>query len=182
MNLTKNTISSARYFIFLTCLLVLPFGCLGPVKYNPGIYTRVVTGNITVEKPSAQGKSFVLIQNYHRTFLETSKGYLYRVTASIAYPDEKGSYSVAFDTNTVQLDLTFYADGCVTNANRFHRTLGIGKYEYNVELKEDTTWRNNYYLFIKPTLMEYITEERYLMTQRDKLFIGDWLSKVENEF
>lgn len=165
-------------FLFV---FVLFTGCSGMSDYQVGLYSTSVDGVITGISDVKTDEVFILVLNYHRTLLETSEGFLNRVTASLVYPNERGEYSALFDTDTTTLDLRIYAKGKLLESAKYHRSLGIGVYEYDVSLQKDENWKNTFYLMVKPHLVEFITEERYMMSQMDKLFIGDWLSKVEDE-
>ncbi len=167
-------------FIVLSGLIIAASGCSSEVSYSPGIYTHHVQGKVSVESELTEDRPFIVVQKHHRTFFETSDGYLNRVSVSISRPDLKGNYSIEFGADTTQLDLIFYANGFLTDSFRFHRTLGIGKYGYDITLKKDKGWRNSFFLLIKPTLIAYVTEKRYKMPESDKYFVGDWLSKVED--
>lgn len=156
-------------------------GCSSSPDYQAGLYTKSVAGTIRPSAAHEEARCFVLVLNYHRTLIETSEGYLSRVTASLVYPDQEGNYKATFDADTVTLELAFYAKGHLVLNQQFHRSLGIGAYNFNVKLKEDVDWKNSYYLMIKPSLSDYITEGRYLMNQFDKHYIGEWLAGIDEE-
>ncbi len=166
----------------LICLLIAfsLTSCSGSGGYNIGLYTKTVKGTIHFSSEIKTKEAFILVLNYHRTLIETSEGYLSRVTASIEHPNENGEYSASFDADTTKLDLMIYAENCLIESGRFQRTLGVGSYINDKQMQKDENWRNTYYLMIKPVLIEYINEDRYLMNQMDKYYLGEWLSKSED--
>lgn len=169
-------------FCLVFLILAIAFvGCSEKTDYKVGIYSISVDGSIQKSEGLTKDNAFILVINHHRTLLETSEGYLHRVTASIVHPNKNGAYSARFDTDTTTLDIRVFARNSLVESQRFHRSLGIGRYIYNVSLKTDDNWGNNYYLLIKPYLIDFITEERYLMSKMDKLFIGNWLSDIEDQ-
>lgn len=182
LHLRKTFFSGAicrRGIILLLLGGMLLSGCSPSGDFQWGVYTKQVKGRIVTEENLGTAKPFLLVMNYHRTLIETSSGYLSRVTAFVAYPDGDGDFSVPFDADTVSLDIAVYAKGSVVKRERFRRSLAIGSYTYNVKLIRDENWRNNYYLKIKPFLVEFITEQRYLMNRIDKLYIGEWLAEMD---
>ncbi len=166
-------------FILILGLLV---GCSHSFEYRAGLYTKSVEGLVRTDSQSPAGEPFILVLNYHRTLIETSEGFLNRASAFVAYPDGEGKYSIPFDTDTVKLELNFYAKGYLLMNQQFHRSIGVGSYRFDVNLVEDKDWKNSYFLMIKPVLVEYITEDRFLMNQFDKYHIGQWLSEIDEEF
>lgn len=173
-------ISVAKFIIFLLVLLGA-FSCSSNVDIKSGLYTKTVEGEITADDSGLSEYPFVLVLNFHRTLMETSEGFLNRVSASIAYPDEEGRYSASFSSDTVKLQLMYYDYEKQVAFAEFSRSIGIGSYLYNITLAKDEDWRNSYYLNIKPVLIEYITEKRFQMNQMDRKFIGDWLSRADEK-
>ncbi len=169
-------------WLMVCCILAILPGCSSSLDYDFGLYTKSVTGTLSIRDADTAHRPFILVKNYHRTFMETSQGYLNRVTASVALPDAKGRYLVPYSADTVKLELTYYAQNSHTRVQEFHRSLGVGSYTFNVRLEEDKNWKDSYYLFIKPVLIEFITEKRYQMNQVDKLFIGEWLAAADKQF
>ncbi len=182
LNRIRTTVNKTLKYIGVLGWICFIFGCSGSLIYHPGIYTRFVKGKIFLESASVNERPFIIVRKHHKTFLKTSEGYLRRITASVIKPDQNGFYRIVFGTEVGQLDVMYFAKGFISDSFSFHRTLGIDSYEYNVALKPDKNWRNSFFLLMKPTLAEYIIEDRYRMTQADKLFIGDWLDEVENDF
>ncbi|MCP4750341.1 MAG: hypothetical protein GY866_05585 [Proteobacteria bacterium] len=159
--------------------ITLIAGCSDKVTYHPGLVTDRIEGKIILDSNSKQEQPFILVRKHNRTLIETSDGYLHRISASIVHPNKDGFYTIDFETAVDRMDLMFLARGFQTNYFSFRRTLGIGKYEYNVGLEEDPNWKDTFFLLIKPTLSEYITEQRYRMKNYDQLFIGNWISEIE---
>ncbi len=151
------------------------------MEYKTGLYTKSVEGIVLPSLQHPEAETFILVVNYHRTLIETSGGYLSRATASVVYPDDEGKFSASFDADTVTLELTFYSKRHMVLNQQFHRSLGIGSYNFDIRLKEDVDWKNSYYLMIKPTLVDFVTEDRYLMSQYDKHHIGEWLAAIDEE-
>jgi hypothetical protein len=152
------------------------------LEYEVGLYTKSVNGVLNIKDAAPSHRPFILVRDYHRTFIETSQGYLNRVTASVVLPNAKGKYSVPYSSDTVKLELTYYAHNNHMRVQEFQRSLGIGSYTFDVNLEEDKDWKNSYHLFIKPVLIEFITEQRYRMNNVDKYFIGEWLAAAEEQF
>jgi hypothetical protein len=173
--------NSLKTITILIAVSLILGSCSSSIDYDAGLYTKTVEGRIKATNQSSEDKVFVLVLNYHRTLLETSEGYLNRVTAFVTYPDDEGRYSASFDTDTVKLELAFFAKKHFVMNQQFHRTIGVGSYRFDVVLKQDKDWKNSYYLMIKPWLIEYIIEDRYLMSQFDKHQIGEWLAEIDEE-
>lgn len=174
---------AAKYSILFSVLvgsLIISPGCSDQVKYHAGLVTGSVAGKILLDPDLGKEHIFILVQEHHRTFIKTSEGYLIRISASVAHPDENGYYSIPFAAEVVRLDLRVVARGYQVVFFSFNRTLGIGRYEYNKTLTRAPNWRDSFFLLIKPVLSEYITEERYLMKRFDQLFLGNWLSETED--
>lgn len=167
---------------FIGVSLLGGYGCSSHLSYKAGLYTKKVSGKVSIEKPDDANRPFILVLDYHRTMMEMSDGYLSRVTAFIIRPDEKGHYRAPFSADTVRLELMFYAYNRQIVSQAFRRSLGIGGYQFDIELKEDNDWRNTYYLIVKPTLIEYITEKRYRMSDFDRYYIGEWLTEADERF
>ena len=165
----------------LVLLLGFLVGCTSSFEYKAGLYTKSVEGVVQTSLTHPETRPFILVLNYHRTLIETSEGYLNRATAFVAYPDMDGKYSVSFDADTVSLELSFFAKEHFLVNQQFKRSIGIGKYKYDVQLKEDKDWKNSYFLIVKPVLIEFITEDRFQMNQFDKYHIGQWLSDIDEE-
>ena len=164
------------------CILAILAGCSSSLDYEIGLYTKTVKGMLSIKDAEASHRPFILVRNYRRTLIETSQGHLNRVTASVILPNAKGRYLVPFSTDTVKLELTYYAQNSHMRVQEFHRSLGVGSYTFDVTLAEDENWKDSYYLFIKPVLIEFITEKRYQMNQVDKLFLGEWLAAADEQF
>ena len=121
-----------------------------------------------------------LVRKHNRTFIESSSGPLYRVSAGIIRPVE-GRYQVDMESEVNRVELVFYARGHRPVYYSFKRTLGIGEYIFNVRLKPDAGWRDSYFLLIKPELTNYIVEPRFNMRTSDQLFLGEWMDRAESE-
>ncbi len=154
-------------------------GCSKHVDYRLGVVTRFVSGRLTAGVNSTESQPFIVVRKYNRTLIENDDGFLYRVSAEIAYPDN-GEYSVKMDWGVDQVELMFLSRNYIPVIHHFKRTLGVGEYIYHVKLQKDSTWQNNYYLLIKPVLSEYILEQRFNMRQSDQLFLGQWMDRAED--
>jgi len=166
----------------VTWLLVVWLGgCADQVTHHPGLVTHTVYGQIQLDPDSDPSRSFVVVRRHDTTLIESSTGYLSRLSALVVHPDKDGRYSVRFEPETRQLDLTFIARGFLPVSFSFRRTLGIGSYEYPVLLRKDPQWKDNYFLLIKPALVNVIAESRYRLTSLEQLFLGDWMDETENQ-
>ena len=163
-------------------LLLFAPGCSDKIKYSAGFVTTSVKGKIELAQNAEPDRVFIVVRKYHRTLLESSGGYLHRLSASIVHLDDRGYYKIPLDSEVDRIDLLIVAEGYRSGQQSFRRTLGIGSYQYDTMLEMDPNWHNNYYLLIKPMLSEYITEERFRMDTSDQMFLGNWFSEVEAEF
>lgn len=136
-------------------------------------------GTIQLIDKSKNSSTFILVRKHNRSFIETSKGPLDRVSVAIIHPENDGTYTVYFDDATINLEILFLAKNHRSQSLRLSRTLGIGHYEADVELLADRNWKNNFYFVIKPLLSDYITESRYQLPEHEKKFLGDWLTNAE---
>jgi hypothetical protein len=170
-----------RSGFLLILLLAAAFwsGCSEHVDYRLGIVTSSVSGKLTAGGDLTESRLFIIVRKYNRTLIENADGFLYRVSAEIAYPDN-GEYSVKMDWGVDQVELMFLSRNYIPVIHHFKRTLGVGEYIYHVKLQKDATWQNNYYLLIKPVLSEYILEQRFNMRQTDQLFLGQWMDRTED--
>jgi len=172
-----------RFAILLICGVLFFFsGCSDKIDYSAGIVTMMVEGSINLDQHSYSNQAFVITRKYHRSFVSSSTGNLYRVSASIVRPDENGHFEVRLNSEVDRVDLMVVAEGYQFAQQSFQRTLGIGSYSFQAKLEKDPNWRDNYYLLIKPTLSEYITEQRYRMKNTDQMFLGDWFNEVEKDW
>ena len=160
-------------------LIFIGAGCSKEINYKPGLLTGAIRGKIIYESNDEDGYPFLIIQEYHQTLIEMSGGYLSRVSAAVVQPDEKGNYSVEFETGVNRLDLVFVFRGHYTQTANFKRTLGVGEYEFNVTFNKDDDWVNNYYVLVKPTLINYIVEKRYRIREIEKQYLVDWIDETE---
>jgi len=167
----------------LVCWAALPIfaGCAGQADFHLGVVTRSITGTMVVEGEPEQVQPFILVRKHNRTLIETSGGYLHRVSAEIIRPDG-GNYAVDMGAEVDRVELTFLGRRHRPVSFAFNRTLGIGEYVFNAHLHPDAAWRDSYYLLIRPELIEYIIEQRYLMRRSDQLFLGEWMDRTESQF
>ena len=168
----------------LFCILALEgiSSCSPKIGYNFGVVTSHVEGTISSESGQIQSGTFIIVQQYNRTFFETSRGYLHNVSAILIFPDKKGKYRATFGADIDRLDLFFVAEGHRIASETFTRTLGIGSYEYNAVMHPDPTFKETFYLSTKPTLSDFIVEKRYKMPQTQQMFLGNWLKKIEKTY
>ena len=157
-------------------------GCSKDVQISPGLVTLRIEGKIELSSGSRIIRPFVLARKHHRTLIQTATGYLYRVSALIIHPNERGDYTIHMENDVDEVELQIIAAGHRSAQHIFRRTIGIGSYRFNTELKKDLNYRENYYILIKPALSEYITEQRYKMDRIDQMFLSDWFTQVESNF
>ncbi len=163
-------------------MIVFVFGCSSKVGYHIGIVTSHVAGTIGFENKEKRTNVFLLVKKYIRTFYENSQGYLHHVNASIQFPNDKGEYEVSFDADVDKIDLLFISPGHLIESKSFSRTLGVGSYEYNVTMRPDSSFKDSFYLSIKPSLSEFILEPRYKMPQSQQMFLGNWFKRIEDTY
>ena len=168
--------------MFCIVVLGLVASCASRIGYTVGVVTGRVEGIISFDSSHTQPAAFIVVKQYNRTFMETSKGYLHSVSAVLVFPKENGEYSVPFNSDVDQLDLFFFAKGHRVDSETFPRTLGIGSYHYNVALRSDPMFRESFYLSIKPMLSEFILEDRYEMPQNQQMFLSDWFREIEETY
>lgn len=166
------------YWVALVLIVIL-MGCTGQLKVHPGFVTGSVIGNIESYSDFDGQKPFIVIRKHNRTLIESSTGYLHRISAALVHPDESGNYLLPLGAGVDQLDIIFIAEGFQMVTYQVRRSLGIGKYEFNVKLKTTPNWRDHFYFVIKPVLTEFIVEQRYRMRQMDQLHISNWIERVE---
>jgi hypothetical protein len=157
--------------------LIVP-GCSKQVTYHAGVYTGSVFGHIQLEMDTED--AFVIVRRYDLTLIETAGGYRHRLSASVLDPGSDGIYSVPFLPETRRLDLTFVARDHRPVSFSFQRTLGVGAFEYDVSLVKDGRWKENYFLAIRPVLVDLIVEGRYRLSPMEQLFLGNWMDETEN--
>lgn len=160
------------------CLLIFSAGCSDHTDYRLGIVTRLISGSLVVNGEPAAVEPIVIVRKYNRTLIETSGGYLYRVSAEVVYPID-GRYRVQMGAETNRVELTFLGRFHTPLTYQFKRTLGVSEYIYNARLKSDPAWRDSYFLLIKPALTEYIVEQRFNMRKSDQLFLAEWMDRAE---
>ncbi|MBU2648853.1 hypothetical protein KKI24_29370 [bacterium] len=161
--------------------LVLIEGCSDQLDYRVGVVTRSVSGKMKVSGNLTDVQPIILVRKYNRTLIESSTGYLYRVSAEIVYP-QSGMYTVDMAAEVDRVELMFLGRYHTPVSYQFKRTLGVREYIYNVRLQKDPGWRESYFLLIKPILAEYIVEQRFRMSPSDQLFLGQWMDKTEDTF
>ncbi|MGK0289720.1 MAG: hypothetical protein ACI86H_001166 [bacterium] len=170
--------------VFVSCMIFLS-SCSGKGKYHAGLYTTEVYGKVslgnltTLPELSEEERPFILVQKYHRLFIQTSQGYLERVSASIVYPQPDGSYIVKLGDEVTRLDLFYIAKGYLQDVVNFRRSLGIGKIEYNPILRLDPNWQQSFSIQLRPFLSGFVVEQRYQMPLLDQVFLGKWLNPEE---
>lgn len=162
-------------------VLLILAGCSDHTDYYLGVVTRSISGKMVVEGDVTDDQPFILVRKFNRTLIETSNGYLYRVTAGIIRP-VNGQYHVSMEAEVDRVELTFFSRRHRPVFYSFRRTLGIGEYVFDARLLLDAAWRDSYYMLIKPELTEYIVEQRYKMRSVDQLFLGEWMDKTETQF
>jgi hypothetical protein len=155
-------------------------GCSKQVTYRAGVYTHSVHGQIQLEPGQGVEEAFVIVRRYDLTLIETASGYRHRLSAAVLHPNPDGTYAVPFHPETRRLDLTFIARDCLPVNFSFQRTLGIGAFEYDVQLVRDGQWKDVYFLLIKPVLVDLIVENRYRLAPVEQLFLGHWMDQTEN--
>lgn len=156
-------------------------GCSDQLDYRLGIVTRSITGRLLVNNDFTDVQPFIIARKYNKTLIETSAGYLHRVSAEIIYP-QNGTYSLEMAAGVDRVELMFLGRYHAPLSFRFNRTLGVSQYIYNARLKVDPVWRDSYFMLIKPSLTEYIVEQRFKMKKSDQLFLGQWMDKTEDGF
>ena len=161
--------------------MFLSGGCAKDVQYSVGLVTMKVDGKIDLMSDNGATRPFILARKQHRTLIQTSSGYLYRFTASIVHPDERGSYTIHMENDVYRVEVQVIAQGYRSVQQNFQRTLGISSYHFDTQLKKDLNWHDSYYILIKPALSEYITEQRYKLDKNAQMFLSDWFNKVEND-
>lgn len=175
-------LANLNYGLLAICsMLLFSSGCSKEVQYSVGLVTMKVDGKIELTSSGSSTPPFILTRKQHRTLIQTSSGYIYRITASIVHPDEKGSYTIKLENDVYQLEMQVIAQGYRSVQQIFHRTLGIGSYHFDTQLQKDPNWRETYYLLVKPALSEYITEQRYKLDDGGQIFLSDWFSQVEKD-
>jgi len=177
---SEGWLRRGSFLLFLLLAAAFWSGCSKHLDYRLGVVTSSVSGRLTAGGDSTESQPFIIVRKYNRTLIENADGFLYRVSAEIAYPDN-GEYSVKMDWGVDQVELMFLSRNHIPVIHHFKRTLGVGEYIFHVKLQMDSTWQNNYYLLIKPVLSEYILEQRFNMRQSDQLFLGQWMDRTEDE-
>ena len=178
-------LQSLRYkrfitFFALTLLVILLQACSSGVKYNVGIVTRSVEGKITTSGEVVQEKVFIIVRKHNRTLIETPEGYLYSISADVVFPSVDGKYRIEMAGAVDEINLYVVAKGYSITSHSFRRTLGVGSYEMNIDLKQSQNWRNEYGYFIKPFVSDFIVEPRYKLLPSHQMFLGEWMNRMED--
>ena len=161
--------------------LFLITGCSDQFDYRIGVVTRSITGKVFINTQLQDAEPFVVVRKYNKMFIQTSAGYMHRVSAEIIHP-HNGLYTVEMASEVDQVELMFLGRNHRPVSYRFRRTLGVSQYIYNARLQLDPVWRESYFILIKPGLTEYIVEQRFNMSKSDQLFLGQWMDRTEDRF
>lgn len=167
-------------FFALTLLIVLLQACSSGVKYHAGVVTRSVEGTIKSAGEPVSEKVFIIVRKHNRTLIETSTGYLYRISADIVFPTAEGKFRVEMEDAVDEIDLYVIAKGYSVKSHSFKRTLGVAGYEMDIDMEKSLNWRNEYGYFIKPFVSDFIVEPRYELLPSHQMFLGDWMNEVED--
>lgn len=170
----------ATYFILLPLIFFL-HNCSSEVKYHAGIVTTSVSGKITQAGEPVPEKIFIIVRKHNKTLIETSQGYLHRISAEVVFPGADGKYDVEMADAVDEIDLYVIAKGYSVDSHNFRRTLGVGRYELDIDLKKSENWRSEYGYFIKPFISDFIVEPRYKLPPTHQMFLGDWINEVEDD-
>jgi len=174
----SDWVCGGRGLAFGAAILIFFVGCSEQLDYRIGIVTRSITGRLLINNDLKDVQPFIVVRKYNKTLIETSAGYLHRVSAAIIYP-ENGKYTVEMAAEVDQVKLTFLGRYHRPLTFRFNRTLGVSQYIYDAQLKVDPLWRDSYFLLIKPNLTEYIVEQRFKMEKADQFFLGQWMDRTK---
>ena len=168
-------------FVVLAALVAVGSGCSDHTDYRLGVVTRSVSGKLSVSGTQEEVQPFIIVRKYNKTLIESSSGYLYRISADVIFP-VNGNYTVDMAAEVDRVELMFMGRYYTPVTHHFRRTLGVGEYIYNASLNKDPAWRDSYFLLIKPILTDYIVEQRFKMSHSDQLFLGQWMDRTESEF
>jgi len=161
--------------------LILTTGCSDQLDYRIGVVTRSITGKVLIKTGLKDAEPFVVVRKFNKTLIQTSAGYVHRVSAEIIHP-QNGLYTVQMASEVDQVELMFLGRHHRPVLYRFSRTLGVSQYIYDARLQLDPVWRDSYFLLIKPGLTEYIVEKRFKMSKSEQLFLGQWMDRTEDGF
>ncbi|MBT6616272.1 MAG: hypothetical protein HOB38_29535 [Deltaproteobacteria bacterium] len=156
-------------------------GCSDQLDYRIGVVTQSITGRVLIKNDLKNAEPFIVVRKYNKTFIQTSSGFIHRVSAEIIHP-HNGTYTVEMAAEVDQVELMFLGRRLRPVSYRFRRTLGVSEYIYDARLQPDSSWRDSYFILIKPGLTEYIVEQRFKMNKSDQLFLGQWMDRTEDEF
>ncbi len=151
------------------------------MDYRIGVVTRSITGKLILKTDLKDVEPFLVVRKYNKTLIQTSAGYVHRVSAEIIHP-HNGLYTVEMTSGVDQVELMFLGRHHRPVSYRFRRTLGVSQYIYDARLQPDPIWRDSYFMLVKPGLTEYIVEQRYKMSKSDQLFLGQWMDRTEDGF
>jgi hypothetical protein len=143
--------------------------------------TQSITGKVLIKNDLQDAEPFLVVRKYKKTLIQTTAGYIHRVSAEIIHP-QNGLYTVEMAAEVDQVELTFLGRYHRPVTYRFSRTLGVSQYIYDARLQLDPVWRDSYFILIKPRLTEYIVEQRFKMSKSDQLFLGQWMDRTEDRF
>lgn len=173
----KETLDSVFRFLGIMLLAFWVSGCGENRTHYLGWVTSTVDGYFRLEEEKPNTTKIILVREYQRTFIVTSKGNLDKINAKLIYPDKNGYFRTTFPSDVYRLDIYFVARGYLHDVASFSRTLGVGRIHYVTTLKNDPNWKENLAVQIHPFLSGYIVEKGYSMPPKDQLFLGKWLNE-----
>jgi len=168
--------------MFFALLTIFLSGCYPePLKYKLGVGTRSIAGNFLAADNNSD--AFIVIIEYHSSFIQfENESPIYVPKARLAFPNKKGEYRINFDLKASKINLTFIALGYKTHSFSFRRQLGVGDLQYDVRLKKNELWKNEFFIQTRPFLENFIIDQRYEMPDSQQLFIGNWIAETKKYF
>lgn len=178
-----NECTVTHYSAWPASIWLLPIGlmlggCLPPeADFKWGLGTSEIVG--TVEPAGSDtdmGEVLVVVfQSHYLLKTMDTEERVYRVSARLGNVDDFGRYVVHMPSDVVTLDLMFIAPDHLTDQFRFNRQIGIGQVSYRATLREHPDWRAHFYTYLQPILSDLIVEQRYRLSRKDQMRLGNWL-------
>lgn len=167
-----------KKYWFFACFLLI--SCSAGIKYQPGFFLHSIQGTISLYPSS---KEFSLESCFLLVITNQSIGVsfeepLYTKRAYIKRVHPAGNYQFSTANQGQIFELSFFCPGFQRKSVQFSQTLGVGKIIYNPDLQKDSYWQSSFQFIIRPFLEDILTEERYLLSNSDSLFLISWLEKM----
>ena len=145
-----------------------------------GLYTTDIYGKIILKEQVWEKEIFIVAFQKRVISVNVKDDKTYRTTIKII-PLSSARYKVSFESNIQSQTLYFIAPYHHFQAKEFFQSLFVGRIHHDATLIQDTTWRENYFLRIRPFLNDVVQSEANI-SGANTLFVSQWMENREQEF